>query len=365
LAQRSENMCFNQYPLCFVLLFGLWSCTSGGGSAEGEALPPLADSEPLPVQTMRLEPQAFLLRYYANGHLQAGRQAEISMGLGGVLAAAPMQEGGYVEAGAALAQLDPSLLYLKLEQAQLALAEAEVNKKDLLLANGGQAEDDSSVSPEKLRLILTLSGYDKARHAIKLAEHELAQAVARAPFSGVVANIDARPFQQVAAGQRICTLFDPASYEAVFRLLETEAAKVKPGQPVTVQPTAQPGLRLKGQISALNPVVDEQGLVMVRAKLLDAARVPGLLLGMNLQVAIEQELPAQLVIPKSAVVLRSGREVVFTYEPREGRAKWKYVTVAQVNDTQAAIAEGLEAGEEVIVEGHLNLGHDARVAIRQ
>lgn len=351
--------------LCFISLFCLWSCTSGGGTAEGESLPPLAESEPLPVQTMLLEPQAFRLRYFASGQLQAGRQAEISMELGGVLIDAPVQEGRYVEAGAVLAQLDSSLLGLKLEQAHLALAEAEVNKKDLLLANGGQAEDDGSVSPGKLRLILTLSGYDKAQHAIKLAEHELAQAVRRAPFSGVIANIEARPFQQIAAGQRICTLFDPASYEAVFRLLETEVAEVKPGQLVAVHPTAQPGIRLEGRISAINPVVDEQGLVMVRAKLLDAARVPGLLLGMNVQVAIEQKLPSQLVIPKTAVVLRSGREVVFTYEAAEGRAKWKYVTVAHVNDTQAAISEGLVAGEQVIVEGHLSLGHDAQVAISQ
>ncbi len=358
-------MRLNKHPFRFILLFGLWSCTSGGGPAEGEALPPLADSEPLLVKTMLLEPQAFRLRYYASGQLQAGRQAEISMGQAGVLADAPAQEGRYVEAGAVLAQLDQTLLRLKLEQAQLALAEAEVNKKDLLLANGGQAEDDNSVSPEKLRLILTLSGYDKARHAIKLAEHELAQSIVHAPFSGVIANIDARPFQQVAAGQRICTLFDPASYEAVFHLLETEAAKVKPGLPVTISPAAQPSLRLAGQISAINPAVDDLGLVTVRAKLANAGRQPGLLLGMNVQVAIEQVLLGQLAIPKDAIVLRSGREVVFTYDAKDGRAKWKYVTVAHQNDTQAAVAEGLHAGEQIIYEGHLNLGHDARVQISQ
>ena len=38
---------------------------------------------------------------------------------------------------------------------------------------------------------------------------------------------------------------------------------------------------------------------------------------------------------------------------------------AYENDTQLAISEGIKAGEEVIIEGNLNLSHDAKVEIIQ
>jgi hypothetical protein len=37
------------------------------------------------------------------------------------------------------------------------------------------------------------------------------------------------------------------------------------------------------------------------------------------------------------------------------------VTIAHENDTEIALSEGIKAGDVVIVEGNLNLGHDARV----
>jgi membrane fusion protein (multidrug efflux system) len=82
---------------------------------------------------------------------------------------------------------------------------------------------------------------------------------------------------------------------------------------------------------------------------------------MNVRVILEQRIPDQVIIPRSALVLRSGREVVFTYEPNEQLAKWKYVTIAYENEDQLAVSEGIEAGDLVIYEGNLNLAHDAEV----
>lgn len=84
---------------------------------------------------------------------------------------------------------------------------------------------------------------------------------------------------------------------------------------------------------------------------------------MNARIIIEKTLLNQLVVPKSAVVERSGRKVVFTYE--NGLAKWNYVSIAHENETSVVIAEGLKVGALVIIEGNLNLGHDAKVEIKK
>ena len=84
---------------------------------------------------------------------------------------------------------------------------------------------------------------------------------------------------------------------------------------------------------------------------------------MNARIIIEKTLLNQLVVPKSAVVERSGRKVVFAYE--NGLAKWNYVSIAHENETSVVISEGLKAGAFVIIEGNLNLGHDAKVEIKK
>jgi RND family efflux transporter MFP subunit len=112
-----------------------------------------------------------------------------------------------------------------------------------------------------------------------------------------------------------------------------------------------------GKVSEINPVVNEQGLVLVKIKIQNPDAY--LLEGMNAQVIIEKNLQNQVVIPKEAVVERSGKKVVFVYE--NGLAKWNYVTVAHENSQEVTISEGLKVGQKVIVEGNLNLGHDAKV----
>lgn len=44
---------------------------------------------------------------------------------------------------------------------------------------------------------------------------------------------------------------------------------------------------------------------------------------MNVRVSVKRSVGEQLVIPKTAVVLRSGKQVVFTL--KDGKAMWNYV----------------------------------------
>jgi hypothetical protein len=118
---------------------------------------------------------------------------------------------------------------------------------------------------------------------------------------------------------------------AEFQLLEKEALAIEIGQKVQVSPLSAPDLTLTGTIKLLNPVVNEQGLVRVQAEISEnqlRQKRGKIWEGMKLKIVIEKAIRNQLVIPKSALVLRSGRAVVFVYDETEKIAKWKYVTVA-------------------------------------
>jgi RND family efflux transporter MFP subunit len=318
---------------------------------------------PAVVSVTPARQDAFALRIFSSGVLRAQQKNPISMRIGGIVEALPIQPGQYVRQGTLLARLDEEALQLQLLQRKTALDEAIIEKQDLLILQRGRPDDDQSVPPEKLATILTRSGYNRALLGMQQAEQELRQCRVYAPFDGIVADLKVKPGQQVNAGQEICTLINPATFEAEFNLLEREAFQISVGQVVRVRATALSEAEFTGTISTINPVVSEQGLVTVRARV-NVSAGSRLFEGMNVQVIIEKKVPKQLVLPKSAVVLRSARPVVFTFSEKEGLAKWNYVTIAYENDQEVAISEGIKFGDQVIYEGNLNLDHDAAVKIK-
>ena len=92
---------------------------------------------------------------------------------------------------------------------------------------------------------------------------------------------------------------------------------------------------------------------------------------MNVRVSVRRTLSEQLVIPKTAVVLRSGRQVVFTL--KNGMAVWNYVQTGLENADSCVVSnradegvtDGLVEGDSVIVSGNVNLANNTPVKLAQ
>jgi len=130
------------------------------------------------------------------------------------------------------------------------------------------------------------------------------------------------------------------------------------GHRVEVAPFALSDVTADGRISEINPLVDKDGMVQVKAAVNDKGK---LFEGMNVRVSIHRSLGKQLVVPKSAVVLRSGKQVVFTLT--EDKAYWNYVHTGLENADSYTIIDGLKEGDIVITSGNINLAHEAPVKV--
>lgn len=116
----------------------------------------------------------------------------------------------------------------------------------------------------------------------------------------------------------------------------------------------------RGNIREINPVVDKNGMVAVKA-VLDNASFK-LYDGMNVRVRVQRATDKQLMIPKSALVLRNNRKVVFTC--KNGLAQWVYVQTSLENSESYVVTEGLQEGDSVIYEGNINLAHESPISVR-
>jgi len=351
--------------LLIALLLSLAACTSSQPTEEETTTtkPTLAAMPSIATRTA--ERKAFRWVLLSNGRVSNQSASKIVFKTSGVIAQINVQNGSTVRVGQLLAQLENREQNLALRQAELQIVEARVEINDLLISQGGRRGDTTSVKPDVWAYIKLRSGYERGLLALQKARNELENTSLRAPFGGVVANLTTKPFNTISAAEAFCTLLSQAAPLVTFMVLETELMAVQTGQTAVVQPVAFGERSYIGKVVEINPYVSEQGLVQVKARINNADKY--LFEGMNVRVRVEKGIPSQIVVPKEAVVERSGRKVIFTYAAEtdsSGLAKWNYVTVAHENDTEIALSEGIKAGEIVIIDGNLNLGHDARVKKR-
>ncbi len=328
---------------------------------DAETLPTSAPSPANWVDTARVIAGTFQRELLSQGKLAAQRQAELHLALTGPIIALPVANGQAVAKGQLIARLDATPQQQALAQAEVELAQAALERRDRLLTAGHLEPDSTAVPAETWNLATLQSGYRAAQVAVNQARYQLAQTELRAPFAGRIADLSVQPHQQANPAEPLCHLLDLDPLRVEFTVLETELDMVASGATVQIEPVALPGQTFTGRITEVNPRVDDNGLLRVSAQVRNPQRQ--LLPGMNAQVRLQQALPDQLFVPKSAVILRQGRPVVFVYQ--RDTAYWHYVTPNLENSQHYTIAEGLEANQIVITQGNLNLGHLAPVRIDQ
>lgn len=333
------------------------------GAEEGpvETVLPDAVNE---VTVMTLAATDFEHELVSNGKLTASRCADLRFESAELVAAIHVKNGDRIARGQSVAELATFRLANKTRQARDALDRAKLELQDVLIGQGFAPDDSASVPPAMWELIQTRSGYRQALVQYELAVYEERNAVMRAPFDGIVANLFAKPFNIAPTSEAFCTVIDPHSLEASFPVLENELPLVRTGDRVVVTPFALPDSRTEGRISEINPLVDANGMVQVKASV--GGSSDRLFEGMKVRVSIRRSLGKQWVVPKTAVVIRSGRQVVFTLA--DGKARWVYVHTGLENaDSYTVVPETpgeLNTGDTVITGGNVNLAHESPVKIQ-
>lgn len=351
--------------LAAVLPLLLFSCKEKADDAGTDAARAVPMSEKNMVDTMTLHRTMFSREIVSNGVLEGARRAELAFATPGTVAKVHVHNGSRVQEGSPIAELDTEALGLALENARQGLERSRLDYLDRLVSYGFGS--DTAQVPADLRESARIrSGYAAAELAVRTAELNLRGAVLRAPFAGVVANLKVKPWEQ--ASGTACVIIDDGTFDVRFPLLESELPAIAVGRSVAVAPFIDPEIRYEGWIREINPFVDAKGQVDVVASV---RGVRGLVEGMNVKLFIRSEGTPRLAVPKSAVVMRDGYDVIFTLDTAAMKAQWLYVDIVESNSTHHAVA-GCERkrtevpeGAIVITSGNLNLADRSSVEIRK
>lgn len=332
-------------------------------SKENESVETRLVSAPNEVTVMPLKRKVFEHQLVSNGKVTATEYADLTFETAAVISRIYVKNGDRVSKGQKLAELDKFKLQNALEQAETSLAQAELELKDVLIGQGYSPSQMDQVPDDIKKLASLKSGYEQSKANCEMARHELERAVLTAPFSGIVANLFTKEHNTASMTEPFCRIINNGSMEVDFNVLESELPLLHVGDRVSVTPYTTSGIVYNGKVTSINPVVDEQA--MVRVKALVEGRPTTLFDGMNVKVSVFRSVDHALVIPKSAVVLRSGKQVVFTL--KNGQAYWNYVHTVLENMNEYTLTENgddvLHEGDTLIVTGNVNLAHETPVKV--
>ena len=239
-----------------------------------------------------------------------------------------------------------------LEKAQAAL--------ELALIEAGRKKDEVQAATK---------GLTQAEVDIKIARLALEKTRVRAPFAGIITDIKLSAKERLDAGRELFTLVDISRIKVKAKVLESEVGKVVAGREVDLRFSAFPGRSFRGRIEAVSPVIDPADKTCGVHVAMDNPSEE-IKPGMHAEVEFPTEIFAgRLLVPQQAILVRGGRKLVFAVEG--DTAKWRYVEVGLENERFAEVLPGKEpgwgvqAGDTVIVEGHITLAHDTKVSIVQ
>ena len=313
------------------------------------------------VDTMTLRTSTFNRQIVCNGRLRAKARSELNFVTQGITAEIFVKEGMAVQKGALIASLDKRERLRELEKAEKELERAKVELVDKLIGLGYDATMQG-IPDDVMKRAEVTSGYFSAQYQLQTAKKALNECNLYAPFSGRIANLEARPYQN---NSKICTLIDDSQFEVEFKILEAELSSLRKGQKIKVSPFVSDSLAFEGVITGINPLVDDKGLVKVMARLDN--KNGELIDGMNVRITIEDEVRNMFVVPKDAVVERDGYHVVFIY--KDGQGVWTYVDILHSNINSFAITgcqrkeTSIHEGDIIITSGNLNLADGTKVKL--
>jgi multidrug efflux pump subunit AcrA (membrane-fusion protein) len=180
-----------------------------------------------------------------------------------------------------------------------------------------------------------------------------------APFDGYVHMKKAIDGMRFEAGQSLLVLADHSHVWIVAQFSEDQAMYVNVGQKMTVTFPSMPQHAVKGEISFINPHVDDQQRrITARIVIPDEGHMfhPGLFA----EVSGEVTLGEALTVSTEAVIPTGGKFIVFV-DHGGGKLEPREIEIGTHSDDYDEVVSGLNEGDRVVSSANFLIDAESRI----
>ena len=334
--------------------------------------------ERVPVQAVRVETgrvESTVTNTKA-GTVRARRRALLSAEVGGRVIEIAHEEGAWVETGAPLIVLNPATQQAQLRLAQESLRAAEASRREACVARDrARRELERNRKLAKKRIVsddvvdrldsayevadascnAVGAGVEKARAQVSVAQTTLDKMTIRAPFEGVIAEVNVEVGEWITPSPPLLTtppvidLINPESLYISAPMDEVDSAAIRKGQRAKISVDSYPGKVFPGEVVRVAPyVIDQEAqnrTVEIEVEIAPDHPIERLLPGTSADVEVILEVrDAVLRMPTTALL--DGSRVLLA---DNGQLVERIVRVGVRNWDFVEILEGLAEDERVVI----------------
>ena len=303
------------------------------------------------------------------GEVRARVESRLGFRVAGKIIKRQAEVGQRVKVGQLLAQIDPQDYKLAFEAGAAQVAAAATNR-DLAAA------DFKRFAALQEKNFISGAELERRETTLKAAQAQLEQAQAQlksqgnqtgyanlvADVSGIVTAVEAEPGQVVAAGTPVVRIAQDGARDVVFNVPEDRLRETLVGTQVVVKQWAQAG-KAQGRVREVAASADPATRTFPIKVAVDAKDAPAL--GSTVYVYPASSYAGLQVIklPTSALFESGKASHVWVLDTASMTVKSTPVQVATADGNEAVIAEGLQAGMQVVTAGVHVLAAGQKVTI--
>jgi membrane fusion protein (multidrug efflux system) len=346
-----------------------WYAFQQWGAPSTATANPARVSAPVPVEVIAARSGTVREAVESVGTARANESVTITAKQTGNVAAINFIEGGKVQAGAVLIDLEARERRADVDQSRADLEQSRAQRDEVRqrLDRARQLKGTGSVTEARLdeleSQLRAADGRIRANEAkVRAMDARLDENRITAPFEGRVGLRQVSLGALVQPGTMITTLDDVSKIKLDFAVPENFLGKVKPGLRVLAHTSAFTGRPFEGVVSVVDSRVDPATRA-VRVNALfenaDEALKPGMFL--NVELALAERHDA-VIVPEETLIAEGGRQYLLVVT--DGRAERREVRIGQRLQGEVEVASGLKPGEPVIARGIQKVRHNQPVAAR-
>ena len=277
------------------------------------------------------------------GSITPNEWVEVKSETDGTVQEVGFMEGQRVEKGQLLVALDQTKLQAGLAQAEanFQLAKSTYDRAERLHGEKLVPQQDYDQA---------VSGLAANQATVDLTRRNLKDARLVAPFSGITGARLISPGQVIARNTTLTSVVDLDTVKIELNVPERYLSQIQNGQKLTFSVAAYPGQSFQGEVYFISPQLEistRTALVKARVPNPDIKLRGGMFARLDLTLRLRD---SALVIPEPAL-LHSGDSVLVYVIDGQGLVQIRPVKIGLRLAGKAEVIEGLNAGEQVIVEG--------------
>lgn len=338
----------------------LAGCFEPDAGKEEKARSAAAAEIAIPVRTLAAAGGTVVESLSVQGRLEVWRQEILSAPVAGIIRVFPPLPDQPVKAGDLVLLMDPP-----------ASEAEEVAKATIMRDRAKRALERLEYLAIHAPVTVSSSDLEAARDTTSDAASELGRLTNRqakrrilAPFSGVLVKFEGTVGSIIAEGTRFAELLDNSRYRIRLELPETTLRRLQLGQTVEIRALSDDS-SATGTVASIPAAIDTEkgtGQVVIDTTTPPATWRPG---GFATARLVLKETAGAVVLPRDKVFFEENRAYCWTTETRDGHlvARRAWVDTGATDETRLVITKGLEAGDQVIIEGLAGISDGVRVTL--